>query len=48
MKKTKFIISIFIIMLIVIFPLTINASQINPDDYDLKRPRYSFTIISSC
>lgn len=38
MKKTKFIVSIFIIILMVIFPLTINASQINPDIYDSGGP----------
>ena len=38
MKKSKFIISIFITRLIIIFPLIVNASQINPDDYKSSGP----------
>ncbi len=38
MKRNMFIISIFIIALMIIFPLTINAAQINPDDYNSSGP----------
>ncbi len=38
MKKSKFIISIFIIISIIILPLTINCSQINPDNYKSSGP----------
>lgn len=33
MKKNKFIISVLTISLVLIFPLTINAAQINPENY---------------
>ena len=44
MKKTKFIVLISIIALILIFPLTINATdgtQINPDSYKSSGPSAS-------
>lgn len=33
MKKTKFIVFISILMLMIVFPLITRASQINPDSY---------------
>ena len=38
MEKTKALIIIFIAMLLIIFPLTINAAQINPDSYKSSGP----------
>jgi len=38
MKKIKFIVSALIITLILIFPLTINAAQINPENYKSDGP----------
>lgn len=38
MKKYKVLLSILIALLILIFPLIINASQINPTDYKSDRP----------
>lgn len=38
MKKSKIIVSILIIMLLLIFPLTINATGINPEDYKSNGP----------
>jgi len=33
MKKTKYIVITLLMIIMIIFPLKINASQINPDDY---------------
>ena len=41
MKKSKVIISMLIMLLILIFPLTIDAAQINPDDYQASGPTAS-------
>ena len=38
MKKTKFIVLILMMTLMVIFPLTINAAQIDPGDYKSSGP----------
>lgn len=38
MQKTKLIIAIILMMLMIIFPLTIYASQINPDTYHSSGP----------
>lgn len=38
MKKTKLIVTILIVLLVIIFPLTIKASRINPDDYKSNGP----------
>lgn len=38
MKKTKLIVFIMIAIFLIIIPLTINASQINPDDYKTAEP----------
>jgi len=41
MKKIKFLMLIFIMLLIILFPLTINAVQINTNDYSVDEPAYS-------
>lgn len=38
MKKNKIVVTLLIILLVIIFPLTIKASQINPDDYKSDGP----------
>lgn len=38
MKKTNFIVFILTIIMIVIIPLTINASTINPEDFNTDGP----------
>ena len=38
MKKTRIIVLMLIMILVIIFPLTVNASQINPDDYEASGP----------
>ena len=41
MKKNIVIVLILTMILLVIFPLTINAAQINPDDYETSGPSAS-------
>ncbi len=41
MKKSKLFLVMFVTILIIIFPLIVNASQIDPDDYNSSGPTAS-------